>query len=368
MKYPRIRKHLVTVPVDKGILIGSCENTNIEIEDTEGLFTSILFYCDGTNDLASIHSNLKSEGYDISSEELMNIIQQFSEVEYIMEDAANDLEIENKERQSRNLNFLSNFDAKGDKKYEYLQNIVDSTVMIIGLGGAGTNLIYNLASFGVKKIIGIDYDEVEISNLNRQILYKEADVGMKKVSAAQRALSEFNSSIEFIGIDKKVNSSSEIESMLEQYECDYLLCAADQPSLKILQWCNTACMKTGTIWSYSNMVEYVSRFQTIIPGITSCYECLEQEIFQFEEAKEKYIQLLSGKYGAQNDCILANSSLLASMLTFDLIKLLAGINHSNIASLNHIVQIDHFTNDVTHQEVSRHQNCSCWSKKESLIC
>lgn len=366
MKYPRLRKHLVMVPVKEALTIGSSENTGIEIEDKDGIIWSILNLCDGTNTIASIYNKIFLDFPNTSESEIENVIDQISAVPYIMEDGKNDKKINDFNRHSRNLNFLSNFDRDGNQKYKYLEKIINSNVMVLGLGGAGTNLVYNLASFGVKNIIGVDFDTIEISNLNRQILYREKDIGRKKVEAAKESIYEFNSNINFIGIDTKIESKEEIRRLLEIHDCDFLFCAADKPSLKILEWCNSACHTLGIPWSYSGMTEYVSKFHTIIPGQTSCYECLKREIYSFNEAGEKYDQILHGSYGAENDCILANSSLLAAMLTFDVIKILAGINHSNISSVNQIVKVDHFTNEIRYDRVSKHKKCIFCNQCEVL--
>jgi molybdopterin-synthase adenylyltransferase len=359
MNYPRIRKHLVVIPLKKSISIGSSNNTGIEIEDEDGLIRNIISYCDGRNDVRTITHLVRRKYTDVTIEEVEEIIKQISMVPYIMEDASNDKKIDgNSERHSRNLNFLSNFDPVGGEKFNYLNRIINSTVLVIGLGGAGTNMIYNLASFGVKNIIGVDFDTVEMSNLNRQILYKEKDIGFKKVVAAQKNINEFNSEINFIGIDKKIESSNDIIQLIDLHNCDFVFCAADKPSIWIHKWCNDACQYKKIPWSYTGMAEYVTRFQTIIPEHTSCFECYERSVNDYEEAREKFSQILTRNYGAENDCILANSSLAASILTFDIIKILAKINHSSILSVNKIVKIDHFTNEIKHENINRHFRCT----------
>ena len=75
---------------------------------------------------------------------------------------------------------LKNFGVNGQKK------ILNSKVLIIGLGGLGCPLLTYLASSGVGKIGIVDHDKIEISNLNRQTLFSINDIGKYKVDVAQK--------------------------------------------------------------------------------------------------------------------------------------------------------------------------------------
>ncbi|WP_455465186.1 HesA/MoeB/ThiF family protein, partial [Candidatus Hodarchaeum mangrovi] len=74
--------------------------------------------------------------------------------------------------------------------------IKESTVTIVGLGALGTVVAASLAMAGVGKLILIDFDTIEVSNLNRQLFYYEDDVGKPKVNVAAKALRAINPSIE----------------------------------------------------------------------------------------------------------------------------------------------------------------------------
>jgi molybdopterin/thiamine biosynthesis adenylyltransferase len=80
-----------------------------------------------------------------------------------------------------------------------------SRVAIVGLGGLGSNVALNLAALGVGSLILIDYDIVDINNLNRQLLYTESDVGLPKVEAASRRLREFRSDLKIFSYNEKID-------------------------------------------------------------------------------------------------------------------------------------------------------------------
>lgn len=79
--------------------------------------------------------------------------------------------------------------------------------MIVGVGGLGTHILEHLVRIGVSNFIIVDHDRVEVSNLNRQILFKESDVGRPKTEAAQQRLREIRSSI-------RIDSYDSLEQLL----------------------------------------------------------------------------------------------------------------------------------------------------------
>lgn len=84
-----------------------------------------------------------------------------------------------------------------------LQN---TTALVVGAGGLGSHLLYHLASIGIGKIIIADFDTVSITNLQRQILFKESDIGENKAKIAEKTLKNYNSEIEYTVINKKIES------------------------------------------------------------------------------------------------------------------------------------------------------------------
>jgi len=75
------------------------------------------------------------------------------------------------------------------------QKIMDSTVLIIGMGGLGSPSALYLAAAGVGHIVIADFDQVELSNLQRQIIHQTKDIGDDKVSSAMNKLNELNPNI-----------------------------------------------------------------------------------------------------------------------------------------------------------------------------
>ena len=107
-------------------------------------------------------------------------------------------------RYSRHI-LLPQIDIEGQER------IKNSKAILVGLGGLGSVISMYLASSGVGEMVLIDHDEIEISNLQRQILFKTENIGDKKASVAKRVLQKLNphSKIEaFVG--KIQNAKSKI--------------------------------------------------------------------------------------------------------------------------------------------------------------
>ena len=88
------------------------------------------------------------------------------------------------------------------------KRIFSANVLIVGLGGLGCPLLTYLTSSGVGKIGIIDYDKVEISNLNRQTLFYPKDVGKFKVYQAKKIINKINKKIKIIPFKKKITSKN----------------------------------------------------------------------------------------------------------------------------------------------------------------
>ncbi|MGM0549260.1 MAG: HesA/MoeB/ThiF family protein [Bacillota bacterium] len=96
------------------------------------------------------------------------------------------------------------FTKKQNKKLEKLN------IMIAGVGGLGTNQALQLQRIGVNKIYIYDYDQIEITNLNRQLVYGKKDIGQPKVKIAANFLRQFDLETKIISINEKISLKTKI--------------------------------------------------------------------------------------------------------------------------------------------------------------
>ena len=110
---------------------------------------------------------------------------------------------------------LKKIGVTGQKK------ILMSRVLIVGMGGLGCPLLMYLAASGVGKIGIVDNDKVDLTNLNRQTLFTEKDIGKYKVIQAKKWVKKINNKIRIIDFKKKINSKN-IENIFKDFDiiCD----------------------------------------------------------------------------------------------------------------------------------------------------
>jgi len=90
------------------------------------------------------------------------------------------------------------------------QKLEELRIMIAGTGGLGTNQALQLQRVGVDKIYLYDYDQVEITNLNRQLCFGKKDIGRPKVEAAAEFLKQFDLETEIIAVNEKITLKTKI--------------------------------------------------------------------------------------------------------------------------------------------------------------
>ena len=93
----------------------------------------------------------------------------------------------------------------GTVGFDGQKKLLESSVIIVGLGGLGGYLIEELGRVGVGRIVCCDHDVFDATNLNRQILSDQGNLGESKVDAAQERLAAINSAVEFVGVGGKFN-------------------------------------------------------------------------------------------------------------------------------------------------------------------
>ena len=115
---------------------------------------------------------------------------------------------------------------------ENLQMISEKTVLVVGLGGVGGYATEALVRSGISNIIIIDFDKIDISNLNRQIIANSNNVGKYKVDVMKERILSINPKCNVIVINTFLNS--ETISLLDKYQIDYIVDACDSVQAKKL--------------------------------------------------------------------------------------------------------------------------------------
>lgn len=160
------------------------------------------------------------------------------------------------------------------------QWIIDSSVLIIGMGGLGSPAAMYLAAAGVGRLVVVDFDHVEIHNLQRQIVHSTADVGRPKVESARETLVGLNPEVQIETVDHALEGDELMEAV---GSVDVVVDACDNFTSRFAL--NEACVRTGTPLVSAaaiRMEAQITVFQPALEG-SPCYRCLYRD--EEEEAE-----------------------------------------------------------------------------------
>ena len=196
-----------------------------------------------------------------------------------------------------------------------------SSVAVIGAGGLGSPILTYLALAGVGKLTLVDYDVVEISNLNRQFLHGTGDIGRKKTISAKEKLSALNPQIEVRPLAVELTLEN-AEELLAGH--DLVIGALD--SLEARWIVNEACVNLGIPYIDGGVKEFGGRVMFFNPPQTPCFNC----VFPPNERERKVVGVLGVTAGIiggiQADVALIHllrlpNPLLNKLLIFDGLRL-----------------------------------------------
>ena len=145
-------------------------------------------------------------------------------------------------------------------------------ILVVGAGGLGIPAAWALARGGAKSLTLVDPDPVELSNLARQFIFIDADIGRPKVEATRERLT---ARFLAISIDPRAVALDESNAATLIGEHSFIIDATDNPSVKFL--INDTCVRLKTPFVYAGVVGARGQAMTVIPGQSACLRCLFEE-------------------------------------------------------------------------------------------
>ncbi|MBR1397619.1 MAG: HesA/MoeB/ThiF family protein, partial [Selenomonadaceae bacterium] len=172
------------------------------------------------------------------------------------------------ERYSRHI-ILEQVGGKGQKK------ILNSKVLIIGTGGLGSPAAMYLAAAGVGTIGLVDYDVVDLSNLQRQIIHQTSDLDKPKIKSGKETIEAINPDVTVKTYDELVNSSN-IADIIKDADYDFIIDGTDNFPAKFL--INDACVLLKKPFSHAGIIRFQGQTMTYVPDKSPCYRCVFPEM------------------------------------------------------------------------------------------
>ncbi|WP_331722113.1 ThiF family adenylyltransferase [Alkalithermobacter thermoalcaliphilus] len=269
-------------------------------------------------------------------------------------------------------NYEKNFVKKDEMHFKnslYLETVVSnpdtteknfnkSIIIIVGCGGIGNFMSYSLGSFNPKKIILIDGDRIEKSNLNRQFMFNESDIGEYKSKVLARELKRRNSTLNVIEISQYVTENI-LDSLLKDLEKE------DVPLGILSGDTDQALLATTRSFArysipflnvgYLNDISVIGPFY--IPRISACPLCNNTFSIKIDcnnDIISREVDELNKRSSAPS--AFNNNALAASMATSDIIQYMDG-NYQQIKSLNARFGVNNVTFETYKIDTYIDKNC-----------
>ncbi|MYB30674.1 MAG: HesA/MoeB/ThiF family protein [Cenarchaeum sp. SB0663_bin_5] len=200
------------------------------------------------------------------------------------------------------------------------QRLMESRVTVVGAGGLGTPILTHLVAMGVGHVRVVDRDIIELTNLHRQTLYSDVDIGSPKVDAAASRLRRLNANVDIKTVPVSVNRRS-ARSVVDK--SDIVIDALDSVDARYAL--NEACVDLGIPFVSGGAVGTSGQVFIVVPGKTACYECA------FPGLDED--QMPSCGIEGVNPAIL---SVIGGMEVAEAVRILCGLEPATLGSVLHI--------------------------------
>jgi len=195
-------------------------------------------------------------------------------------------------------------------------------VLVIGAGALGNEILKNLALLGFRRVVVVDLDRIELSNLSRTILYRKEDVGELKAVAAARAYRTLNEE----ALVQPIAAHVIHDCGLGLFEwADVILAGLDNREARL--WINRAAWKVGRPWIDGAIEGINGVARVFLPGHAPCYECTLGEVDWAILERRMSCNLLAHRSDAEGKVPTTPtiSSIIAGIQVQEAVKLLHGL-------------------------------------------
>ncbi len=202
--------------------------------------------------------------------------------------------------------------------WEGQQRLLASHALIIGMGGLGAPVSMYLAAAGVGTLTLVDDDVVDLSNLQRQILHGEADLGRHKVDSARESLQRLNPQTTLETIAQRLEGAALREQVAR---ADVVIDASDNFATRFA--INDACMAAGTPLVSGAAIRFEGQLSVFDPrrDDSPCYRCLYRDEGEL------------GQTCSENGVLAPVVGVIGSLQATEALKLLAGIGEALVGRL-----------------------------------
>jgi bacteriocin biosynthesis cyclodehydratase domain-containing protein len=332
MERPRIKRTTERMEAPNGdlYLLRPSAGADIHIEDPDEEGRRLLAALDGTRTRAELVE-------EFGAEEVGDLLAQLEELSVVEDGADDDLISDDVvARYDRQLRYFSDI-STGPTASECQRRLESARIAVLGVGGLGGWSALNLACVGVGEMLLLDFDRVEVSNLNRQVLYTEADLGRFKAEAAGERLRAFNSSMHVEVRVERLESEAMILETIKGY--DMVIDACDWPAHDIERWINSACFAARVPFIAMSHFPPIARVGPLyVPGVTGCFACQEAGYRRTYPLFDVAVEQQRGK-GSPAATLGPACGLIGGQVGLDVMHQLTGLARPSTLGVGHIYDL-----------------------------
>jgi molybdopterin-synthase adenylyltransferase len=327
-----------------------------EIDDPDGTYARLVRLLDGTHDVDEIVAAMAPELDAVAVAQAVTTLVDAGYVEDAAAVPPPSLTAPQLERYRPNMNFFSTLPGPRDK-YEHQLTLRDARGLLLGLGGIGSNVCVALAELGVGRLLGVDFDAVELSNLNRQVLYSTNAVGRAKVDVAAEYLRAFNPEVRFTGVRQRIASVDDVRELMAAEPWDFVVNLADKPNGFIDHWVNQAAVEHGCPLFAAAIYCGVGTAYSVVPRCTACYACrVERELLEAPHLREELEYARTFEVNDANGALGLACMFQAYVVTSEVLRHLLGI--APLVTANATLEIDFLSFEQTLHPFPRDPECA----------
>jgi molybdopterin/thiamine biosynthesis adenylyltransferase len=220
------------------------------------------------------------------------------------------------------------------------QKLKNSKILVVGAGGLGSPVLYYLAAAGVGTLGIIDYDVVDITNLQRQIIHTTADLGRMKVISAEEKLKAVYPDIKINAYQVELTEEN-AGDLISKY--DFIVDCSDNYETKFL--INDVCVRLQKPYSHGAILALRGEVMTYLPG-NACYRCI------FGNPPENGSVPLASEAGVLGSV----AGVIGSIQATEVLKYITGVGELLI---NRLLIFDGKTMNFVSLKAEKNKNCIC---------
>jgi len=353
-KRPRIKRTTERFEAPGGDLYlrRPSEAADVRIKDPSPQLRQLLGALDGTRTRQELDE-------EFGVDQVGELIAQLDEMG-LGEDASDDdlIDPQTRARFDRQLRYFSDV-SRRQTPSQCQSKLANARIAVLGVGGLGGWTALTLACCGIGEMRLVDFDTGELNNLNRQILYGEADIGQPKADLAAERLNAFNSSIQIETREERLESEAAVAAAINGY--DLVINAVDWPAHDIELWVNSACFAAGIPYIAMSHYPPIARVGPLyVPGETGCYSC--QEI-SYRRSYPHYDAVVEQQRAKSSPAATlgAACALISGQVALDVMHFLTGLATPSSLGVSHIYDLR--TMEANLEQVVQEPDCPVCASK-----